>query len=234
MNVSSADASVSLIAAAIAEPARTRMLYCLMDGHARTSTELAIVAEVSPSTASVHLSRLKDQRLVKVMTQGKYRYYSLGSPSVAAALEALTVVAGSARDKFVPNTSPRLRTARTCYDHMAGTVAVALHQHFLEVGWLKTDPEEDGDYVLTKEGVRSLESLGVDIEAARQLRRRFAYACLDWSERRPHIAGAFGAALLKTALKRKWVLKDLDSRALSLTPQGRREMRTRFGLDDLG
>jgi len=233
MDASQADASVSLIAAAIAEPARTRMLYCLMDGHARTSTELAIVAEVSPSTASVHLARLKDQRLVKVMTQGKYRYYSLGSANVAAALEALTVVAGGARDKFVPNTPPRLRAARTCYDHMAGTVAVALHQHFLEMGWLKTDLTEDGDYELTKGGVKALESLGVDIAASRALRRRFAYACLDWSERQPHIAGAFGAALLNTALKRKWMVKDLDSRALNLTPLGRREMRTRFGLGDL-
>jgi DNA-binding transcriptional ArsR family regulator len=233
MDASQADASVSRIAAAIAEPARTRMLYCLMDGHARTSTELAIVAEVSPSTASAHLARLKNQRLVKVMIQGKYRYYSLGSPNIAAALEALTVIAGGTRDKFVPHTPPRLRAARTCYDHMAGTVAVALHQHFLKMNWLKADPTEDGDYELTKEGVKALEFLGVDIAAARALRRRFAYACLDWSERRPHIAGAFGAALLKTALKRKWVVKDLDSRALSLTPLGRREMRSRFGLSDL-
>src|SRR3984885_6751625 len=127
------DAAVSGVAAAIAEPARTRMLYCLMDGHARTSTELAIVAEVSPSTASVHLSCLKERRLVKVLTQGKYRYYSLEGPRVAAALEALTVVAGGARDNFEPSTPNRLRAARTCYDHMAGALAVALHQRFFEL-----------------------------------------------------------------------------------------------------
>src|ERR1700733_7937954 len=98
------EATVARVAAAIAEPARTRMLYCLMDGHARTSTELAIVAEVSPSTASVHLARLKDQQLVTVVTQGKHRYYSLDGPDVASALEALTVLAGSERHEFIPNT----------------------------------------------------------------------------------------------------------------------------------
>jgi DNA-binding transcriptional ArsR family regulator len=124
------DVGVSRIAAAIGEPARARMLYCLMDGHARTSTELAVVAEVSPSTASVHLSRLKTERLVKVLVQGKHRFYSLEGPNVASALEGLSVLAGGSRDKFVPSTPSRLRAARTCYDHMAGTVGVALHDRF--------------------------------------------------------------------------------------------------------
>src|ERR1700684_3714286 len=113
--------AVSGIAAAIGEPARTRMLFCLMDGHARTGTELAIVAEVSPSTASVHLNRLKTERLVKVHVQGKHRYYSLEGPNVAHALEGLSVLAGGPLDKFVPRTPSRLRAARTCYDHVAGT-----------------------------------------------------------------------------------------------------------------
>src|SRR5258706_326480 len=120
-----ADAAVSRIAAAIGEPARARMLFSLADGHARTSTELAMVADVSPSTASVHLNRLKTERLVKVHVQGKHRYYSLEVPNVASALEGLSVLAGGARDKFVPNTPSRLLAARTCYDHMAGTLGVA-------------------------------------------------------------------------------------------------------------
>ncbi len=223
------DSPVSTIAAAIAEPARTRMLYCLMDGHARTSTELAVVAEVSPSTASVHLAKLKEQRLVKVTTQGKYRYYTLEGPSVAAALEALTVLAGATRSKFVPNTPPRLRAARTCYDHMAGAVAVALHRRFLEQGWL-LDAAGDGSYELSPKGAESFEKLGVDVTGARAQRRRFVCACLDWSERQPHMAGALGAAFLKTTLKRKWVVKDLDSRALSLTHTGRKELHAHFGI----
>src|SRR5246127_1391428 len=131
----SAEDSASRIAAAIGEPARARMLYCLLDGHARTSTELAIIGEVSPSTASVHLARLKEQRLVKVLSQGKHRYYSLEGESVARALEALSVIAGGARQKFVPGTPHHLRSARTCYDHMAGHLAVSLRDRFESLSW---------------------------------------------------------------------------------------------------
>lgn len=225
------DAGVSGIAAAIAEPARTRMLYCLMDGHARTSTELAVVAEVSPSTASVHLARLLEQHLVKVATQGRYRYYSLENSGVAAALEALTVLAGKSNSAFVPTTPQRLRAARTCYDHLAGAVAVALHQRFLDESWLVEDSDEDGRYALTETGCDVFVSAGVDVETARSQHRRFACACLDWSERRPHLAGALGAALLQVALRRKWLVKDLDSRALTLTSAGKRELKARFGVE---
>ncbi|HXB68814.1 MAG TPA: helix-turn-helix transcriptional regulator [Candidatus Acidoferrales bacterium] len=224
------DAAVSGIAAAIGEPARARMLYCLLDGRARTSTELAVVAEVTPSTASVHLHRLKTQRLVKVFAQGKHRYYSLEGANVAAALEALSVLAGGHRDAFVPSTPNRLRAARTCYDHIAGTLGVALHDRFQAQGWLSGGSGADNAYDLTPDGAKALEALGIDIEATRALRRRFAYACVDWSERRPHIGGAAGAALLNAALKRRWVIQDLDSRALTVTRAGQREMLARFGL----
>jgi DNA-binding transcriptional ArsR family regulator len=226
-----ADAAVSRIAAAIGEPARARMLFCLMDGHARTSTELAVVADVSPSTASVHLNRLKAERLVKVLVQGKHRFYSLEGPDVASVLEGLSVLAGGSRNKFVPSTPSQLHAARTCYDHMAGRLGVLLHDRFKEIGWLSTkSTRSDNSYALTEDGTKAFAALGIDIEATRALRRRFAYACLDWSERRPHLGGALGAALLKIALKRKWVAQDLDSRTLSITNLGRREMLTRFGL----
>jgi DNA-binding transcriptional ArsR family regulator len=231
MDVASpADAAVSRIAAAIGEPARARMLYCLADGRARTSTELAVVANVSPSTASVHLQRLKEQRLVKVLAQGKHRYYSLDGANVAAALEALSVLAGGSRDPFVPNTPNRLRAARTCYDHIAGTLGVALHDRFKAHGWLSGGSGAGTAYDLTAEGIKAFAGLGIDIEGTRTLRRRFAYACVDWSERRPHVGGALGAALLNVALKRRWVQPDLDTRALSVTSVGRREMLARFGV----
>jgi len=232
VNVAHADTAVSRIAAAIGEPARARMLYCLMDGHARTSTELAVVGEVSPSTASVHLSRLKAERLVEVVVQGKHRYYSLDGPHVAAALEALSVVAGRPREIFVPPTPSRLRVARTCYDHMAGTVGVALHDRFKEREWLSAASSGANAYELTNAGTTALEALGIDVAATRALRRRFAFPCLDWSERRPHIGGALAAAILSLTLKRKWVVRDLDSRALSLTRVGRRELLVRFGVRD--
>jgi DNA-binding transcriptional ArsR family regulator len=223
--------AASEIASAIGEPARARILYCLMDGRARTSTELAVVAEVSPSTASAHLNRLKAVDLVRVLVQGKHRYYSLEGPDVAHVLEGLSILAGPARDKFVPSTPTRLCTARTCYDHMAGSVAVALHDRWKTLGWLLTSSASgDNAYDLTPTGVRAFETLGIDLEATRALRRRFACACLDWSERRPHVGGALGAALLKLALRKRWVTQDLDSRALSITGLGRREMLLRFDL----
>jgi DNA-binding transcriptional ArsR family regulator len=227
----SSDVALSRVAAAIGEPARARMLLCLMDGHARTSTELAVVADVSPSTASVHLNRLKIERLVKVQVQGKHHFYSLEGTDAAGALEGLSVLAGGSRDKVVPSTPSRLHVARTCYDHLAGRLGVSLHDRFAALRWLSANATGSGTaYGLTPQGTKAFEALGIDIGAIRTLRRRFASACLDWSERQPHVGGALGAALLKVALKRKWVTRDLDSRALGITSFGRREMFTRFGL----
>jgi DNA-binding transcriptional ArsR family regulator len=226
------DSVVSSIAAAIGEPARARMLYCLMDGHARTSTELAVVAGVSPSTASVHLHRLKKANLVKVLVQGKHRFYSLEGLDVARVLEGLSILAAVPRKQFVPSTPSRLRVARTCYDHLAGMVGVALHDRFRAFGWLSSTAkrnDKDDAYDVTPDGEKEFGAFGIDLEGARALRRRFACPCLDWSERRPHVGGALGAALLKVALKRKWVLRELDSRALHVTGLGRREMHARFG-----
>lgn len=225
MDVAHTDGRAARIASAIGEPARARMLYCLMDGHARTATELAVVAEVSPSTASVHLTRLKAEGLVKVLVQGKHRYHSLQGPEVARVLESLSVLAGGPRQKFVPNTPNRLRAARTCYDHIAGTLGVQLHDRLESSGWLSSS------YDLTPAGVQAFEKLGVDVAEMRGSHRRFAFACLDWSERRSHLGGALGAALLTLALRKKWVTQELDGRALSVTSLGRREMRTRLGVE---
>lgn len=224
-----ADVAVAGIAGAIAEPARTRMLYSLLDGHARTSTELAIVAQVSPSTASVHLHRLKAERLVKVAVQGRHRYYSLAGPDVARALERLSVLAGVRSRPFVPRTPDRLRAARSCYDHMAGAIAVALHDCLLDRRWIERVGNSDA-YDLTAGGSKELSALGIDLEVVRAQRRRFGYGCLDWSERRPHLGGALGAALLALVLRKRWMACDLDSRALAPTRVGRRELESRFGL----
>jgi DNA-binding transcriptional ArsR family regulator len=221
--------AVARIASAIGEPARARMLYSLMDGCARTSTELAVAADVSPATASAHLNRLKEEGLVTVQAQGKHRYYSLDGANVASALESLSVLAGGPRSVFRSTVPNRLRNARTCYDHMAGTAGVSLHDRLHALGWLEQDIAP-GAYCLTGPGAKALASLGIDLDATRSLRRRFACACLDWSERRPHLAGALGAALLEIALRKKWVTKDLDSRALTVTALGGREMRARFGV----
>jgi DNA-binding transcriptional ArsR family regulator len=224
------DVAASKVAAAIGEPARARILYSLMDGHARTSTELAVIADVSPSTASVHLHRLRSERLISVVAQGKHRYYSLRGPAVARVLEGLNVLAGGDGARFVPSTPNRLRAARTCYDHMAGTTAVALHDRLMGLGWLAALSKDDAVYDVSAKGVTALGALGIDVGAARGLRRRFAYGCLDWSERRPHVGGAIGTALLELLLRKRWVSEHLDSRALSVTRLGRRELHARFGV----
>lgn len=222
------------VAAAMGEPARMRMLEALMDGRARTSTELAVIGEVAASTASVHLGRLKDAGLVTVLVQGKHRYYSLAGADVARALEALSVVAGVDRKGILPRTPQRLQAARSCYDHMAGALGVALHDRLLDAGWLWPDPEaeeEEAAYVLTTDGAEALSGMGLDLDTALTARRRFAFGCVDWSERRPHLGGALGAALLDLALERGWVERELDDRALEVTDKGRRELKKRFGVE---
>ncbi|MES2074737.1 MAG: helix-turn-helix transcriptional regulator [Pseudomonadota bacterium] len=265
MDAHNADNHLARIAGAIAEPARARMLCCLLDGHARTSTELSVVGAISPSTASAHLARLRDERLIDMVAQGKHRYYTLASADVGAALEALLVVAGLPRPAFQPNTPDRLRHARTCYDHMAGTVAVALHDQIAAQGWLATTVAGDAgagggdkassaggrdvdvdvgsgggggggggaaEYALSAAGEAGFARAGIDLAALRKLRRRFACPCLDWSERRPHIGGALGAAVLQLALRRGWVERELDSRALAVAAKGQRQLLAAFAPAD--
>jgi len=226
------ETSVSAIAAAIGDPARALMLCSLLDSCARTATELAALADIGASTASGHFARLREQGLVEITVQGKHRYYRLASPDVAAALEALLVVAGVPRQPFVPSTPPELHHARTCYDHMAGTLAVRIHDAMLQRSWLRAEGE---DYVLTEEGAAGLQALGMKTESlGPRRRRRFAYPCLDWSSRRPHLAGSLGAALLRHCCDCGWAAKDLDSRALRVTPKGARRLREAFGFAEAG
>ena len=221
----SADLGLAQLAGAIAEPARARMLCSLLDGHARTATELATLTDVGASTASAHLARLRTDRLLTMVAQGKHRYYRLASVEVGQALEALLVVAGVAATPFTPTTPDRLRRARTCYDHMAGTVAVALHDQLHAQGWLLDD---GGEYRLSEAGAASMAALGIDVPQLQRQRRRFACACLDWSERRAHLGGALGAALLQLALRQGWAEREFDSRALRVTPSGERRLLAVF------
>ncbi|MBV4455221.1 MULTISPECIES: ArsR/SmtB family transcription factor [Pseudomonas] len=224
------DSAIARVAGAIAEPARTKMLCALMDGHARTSTEMAVIAEVSASTASAHLARLKEDGLIRLHSQGRHRYYSLADAQVAQAIEALMVIGQNADPRFVCATPTRLQFARTCYDHMAGTLAVRLHDHFMASGWLAPTVAGEGAYTLTVAGETAMAELGIDTDKVRAQRRRFACSCLDWSMRRPHLAGALGAAVLQAVIRRGWVIQDLDSRALALTSTGRKALAERFGI----
>lgn len=225
------DLRLAQLAAAVAEPARARMLCTLLDGRARTATELATAADVAASTASAHIARLETSGLVNVVRQGKHRYAQLAGPAVAQALESLLQVAGVPRAaSFTPNTPQALRHARSCYDHVAGELGVALHDRLLSLRWLRGERDE-ADYEITSAGTAALEGLGLDMAGLSRTRRRLACACLDWSERRAHLGGALGAALLDLLLARRWLQRELDSRALRLTPAGKRLLRERLGLE---
>lgn len=231
MIVESPDAAVARVASAIGEPARARMLLCLLDGRARTSTELAMVADVAPPTASAHLNRLKTENLISVHAQGKHRYYLLKSAQVARALEGIGVLAGATRAQFEPSTPVPYRLARSCYDHMAGKIAVQLLERFRSLRWLRSSSTGVNTFELMPEGAAEMAALGVDLEAAHAARRQFAYGCLDWSERRMHLAGALGSTLLRMLVNRNWVEPELDSRALRITSRGRRELHRRLQIE---
>jgi DNA-binding transcriptional ArsR family regulator/Fe2+ transport system protein FeoA len=228
--VDAVDYAASKIASAIGEPARARILYCLMDGRARTGTELSAVANVGTSTTSAHLDRLAKARLVGVVAEGRHRYYSLAGPEVARILEGLSAIAGATRPGFSPSTPDRLRHARTCYDHIAGSLGVKLHDRLLAMGWISVAGRR-GNYAISAKGRQRLMAMGIEAGELEGRRRRTAYGCLDWSERRFHIAGALGAAILNLTLRRKWLIRDLDGRGLSQSVLGQQEFRRHFGLE---
>ena len=220
---------IAQVAALIGDPARANMLSALMDGRTLTASELAYVSGVAPQTASGHLAKLSDAGLLALAKQGRRRYFRLASPHVARVLEGLMVVAqdGPARQRNLWRGGETLRHARTCYDHMAGRIAVAIADRLVQQSFILLD--EDGGQ-LTDAGRSFFDELGVDLRLASK-RRVFCRPCLDWSERRPHLAGAVGAAILDHALEHDWVEHVRDSRALVVTPVGVRELATTFGIE---
>ncbi len=203
------------------------MLWALMDGSARPAGELALIAGLSASSTSGHLARLSEGGLLAVESRGRNRYYRLAAPEIGVAIEALataSLASRPARMRAVPvsrATPPALRQARTCYDHLAGELAVGLFERMSQAGWLAVD----GTRVdLTGNGAQALTQLGIDLDATRRKRRQFACTCPDWSERKPHLGGALGAALLETMLERGWIEPTQTSRALRVTPRGHREI----------
>jgi DNA-binding transcriptional ArsR family regulator len=221
---------VAAVARLVGDPVRAAMLDALMDGCAHPSGELARRCRVAPSTASGHLSRLLAGRLVVCETEGRERRYRLASAEVAAALEALLRVAPAAeiRSLRAADQTAALHLARTCYDHLAGQLGVAMTEALAIRGALVA---HEGGYSLTPAGDELMRSLGVDVAGARTKRRSFALACLDWTERRPHLAGALGAALADSLIANGWFRRRPRDRALTVTAVGAKAMRRELGID---
>jgi DNA-binding transcriptional ArsR family regulator len=221
---------IAEIGALVGDPARANILAALMDGRALTASELAYAAGVAPQTASGHLAKLAGANLLALHKQGRHRYYRLASPLVGRMLEGILAVAAvqlPPRRRPVSRIEEELRTARTCYDHIAGRLAVGIADALTERGHVVLS--EDGGEV-TVAGAGFFAEFGVELAVPKRSQRAFCRACLDWSERRPHIAGAVGAALLERCLGLAWVERQRDTRALAISASGRRGFADAFGV----
>jgi DNA-binding transcriptional ArsR family regulator len=216
-------------AALIGDPARANMLAALMDGEALTATELAIAGGVAPSTASGHLARLVEGRLVSVTSAGRHRYYRLASAGVARVLETLMTLAIDGPPRHRPKTrcDDAMARARTCYDHFAGRLGVALADSFAHREQIVLSDE---GALITEAGRSFLGDLGVECDGLKGSRRSFCRPCLDWSERRWHIGGAVGAALTKRCFELGWTERQKNSRAVTITPAGEQAFEELFGV----
>jgi DNA-binding transcriptional ArsR family regulator len=215
--------SITRIAGLIGEAGRIRMLAALLDGNGHSASELAMAAAVSPQTASSHLSKLLSGSLVVSERNGRQRLFRLKDADVAVAIEALGALAQQSESPAIPE----LRFARTCYDHLAGVLAIALRNELLRRRALR--PQE-GAFTVTPTGKQLLRALDIDADSLCRLRRSLAYKCLDWTERHHHIGGAVGAALLSRFLEMKWLARMRDTRAVRLTHAGERGFEDVFGI----
>jgi DNA-binding transcriptional ArsR family regulator len=216
--------SLTRIAGLIGEAGRIQMLIALLDGNSHSASELAIAADASPQTASVHLSKLLAGGLIVAVHKGRQRMFRLKNAEVAAAIEALGALAGNS----VAPAMPEMRFARSCYDHLAGVLAIGLRDQLLSSGAIKLRP--DG-FALTNSGELLLRSLDIEADSLYAQRRSLGNKCLDWTERHHHIGGALGAALLSKFLEWKWLARMRDTRAVRLTYEGEREFERRFGVN---
>lgn len=218
---------VSAIGAALADPNRGAMISALQSGRAHSAGELARWCGVAPSTASAHLSKLVDAGLVVIEPAGRNRFYRIASVEVADLLEMMDAIDLPETNKPKrPRPGTALAYARSCYDHLAGELAVGIFASMTEQGWVTDD---DGPRLSTA-GERELIEIGVDIDRLRGGRRPLMRSCLDWTERQQHLAGATGAALLDHMLENRWLRRARDHRVLRITDTGRHELRHHFGL----
>ena len=224
-----AEPDLARIASTVGDPRRIQMLALLMEGRALTAKELALGAGIEPATATSHLKRLLDDGLLESAAQGRHKYFRFASEQVAQLVESLMRVAPRRKPVQVPKSEEAIRSARFCYDHLAGSLGTGLLALMLRKGWLQNAQGDAKLLELTAKGEKALAGLGLDLHATRQRRRLFACRCLDWSERQDHLGGALGAALAEHMKAAQWIERQKHSRVVRITALGREEFR-RLGL----
>lgn len=224
-----ADAAIAPVAEILSDPARVAMLMALSDGREVAAGDLALAAGITAPTASAHLARLATVGLIGVRRDGRHRFYRLVRPELVQAMEALAVLAPEAapRTHRQARIGRAVRAARTCYDHLAGQLGVGVTEALVKRAAIVLDGRQ---FELTPNGSAFFEQFGIDLDDVRGRRRGFAPACLDWSERVPHIAGSLGAALLTAFFDHAWLKRMPDSRAVTVTTAGRRGLQRIFGV----
>jgi DNA-binding transcriptional ArsR family regulator len=217
------------IAALIGDPVRATIMWTLMDGKALTATELAITADTSPQNISMHLTKLLQADLLSVENQGRHRYYRFSRNDIAYAIEAMASLmphAPGKKDLHTENTS-EIKYCRTCYDHLAGKVGVAVTDSLLQQ---RIIVEQKNNFEISKKGEKWFSDFGIHVDELKEQRRSFLRPCLDWSERRHHIAGSLAAALLDVMLSADWVRRIKNSRAVIITGNGQKKLHQYFRL----
>ena len=221
------------IASLLADPARATLLWSLIDGTSRPAGELAFAANVSASSASAHLAKLVAGGLLESEAQGRHRYFRIAGAEAAHLIESLAAFGAPIRPRVPPDPAivrampTQFLHARTCYDHFAGETAVKVLQAMLDERWLVRVGQE---FKATRLGRDKLATLGIDPSSDRKRRRAFARGCVDLTQRRPHLAGTLGAALLDLYVRESWVLRSPHSRVVSITPRGREAFRRKLGV----
>ena len=220
---------IAQVASLIGDVSRANILSALMDGRALTALELSLSANVTPQTASSHLAKLTDANLLAVEKQGRHRYYRLSSPQVARTLEAVMALTAYSPPRYRASSKldDDLRTVRSCYDHLAGRIGVAIADSLIDQGHIAFDGDA-GE--VTGSGMEFFAAMGIDLTTPIKGRRIFCRPCLDWSERRSHLAGRVGAAIASHCIDKKWLSRKRDSRALTITREGERMLPKAFGI----
>jgi DNA-binding transcriptional ArsR family regulator len=223
-------AVIAEVAALVGDPARATMLSALLDGRAVSASGLALAARITPQTASTHLGKLTRAGLLAVDRDGRHRYFRLASPKVAEMIEGIVAVALAQRPRFRPlsRQARAVGAARICYDHLAGRLSVDLADSLVARDYVVLD---DKAAAVTPAGARFFTAFGIALPARRSVRRHVCRLCLDWTERRPHLAGALGAALTRRFFDLGWMQRTTRSHAVVVTPLGRRGFRETFGVD---